>query len=51
MPRSVSEEDDMNRVRDEHLAGHPLTTTVELSRLATQPRCKLDLSVIGLVDG
>jgi 2-iminobutanoate/2-iminopropanoate deaminase len=48
----VREQDDLNRVWAEYLAGHlPTTTTVEVSRLATHPRCKLEISAIAVTDG
>src|SRR5213592_2941107 len=47
----VSEQDDLNRVWVEYLGGHlPTTTTVEVSRLATHPRCKLEISAIAVAD-
>lgn len=47
----VSEQDDLNRVWAQYLGGHlPTTTTVEVSRLATHPRCKLEISAIAVVD-
>jgi 2-iminobutanoate/2-iminopropanoate deaminase len=46
----VREQDDLNRVWATYLAGHlPTTTTVEVSRLATHPRCKLEISAIAVV--
>jgi 2-iminobutanoate/2-iminopropanoate deaminase len=48
----VTEQDDLNRVWGEYLDGHlPATTTVEVSRLATHPRCKLEISAIAVADG
>jgi enamine deaminase RidA (YjgF/YER057c/UK114 family) len=48
----VSEQDDLNRVWAHYLGGHlPTTTTVEVSRLATHPRCKLEISAIAVADG
>jgi len=48
----VKEQDDLNRVWGSYLAGHlPTTTTVEVSRLATHPRCKLEISAIAVVPG
>lgn len=48
---NVAEQDDLNRVWGEYLAGHvPTTTTVEVSRLATHARCKLEISAIAVVD-
>ena len=46
----VQEQDDLNRVWGTYLAGHlPTTTTVEVSRLATHARCKLEISAIAMV--
>jgi enamine deaminase RidA (YjgF/YER057c/UK114 family) len=48
----VTEQDDLNRVWAQYLGGHlPTTTTVEVSRLATHPRCKLEISAIAVADG
>jgi enamine deaminase RidA (YjgF/YER057c/UK114 family) len=48
----VTEQDDLNRVWAEYLGGHlPTTTTVEVSRLATHPRCKLEIAAIAVTDG
>jgi len=45
----VAEQDDLNRVWAEYLGGHlPTTTTVGVSRLATHPRCKLEISGIAV---
>jgi enamine deaminase RidA (YjgF/YER057c/UK114 family) len=47
----VREQDELNRVWAEYLEGHlPTTTTVEVSRLATHPRCKLEISAIAVCD-
>lgn len=47
----VSEQDDLNRVWASYLGSHlPTTTTVEVSRLATHPRCKLEISAIAVAD-
>src|SRR5262245_22456536 len=47
----VNEQDDLNRVWGRYLDGHlPTTTTVEVSRLATHPRCKLEISAIAVTD-
>jgi 2-iminobutanoate/2-iminopropanoate deaminase len=47
----VSEQNDLNRVWARHLGGHlPTTTTVEVSRLATHPRCKVEISAIAVTD-
>jgi len=46
-----AEQDDLNRVWAAYLDGHlPTTTTVEVSRLATHARCKLEISAIAVVD-
>jgi enamine deaminase RidA (YjgF/YER057c/UK114 family) len=46
----VREQDDLNRVWGAYLGGHlPTTTTVEVSGLATHPRCKLEISGIAVV--
>lgn len=48
----VEEQDDLNRVWAQYLDGHlPTTTTVEVSRLATHPRCKVEISAIAVCDG
>ncbi|MBI4636152.1 MAG: RidA family protein [Candidatus Rokubacteria bacterium] len=45
----ATEQDDLNRVWAEYLGGHlPTTTTVEVSRLATHPRCKLEISGVAV---
>jgi 2-iminobutanoate/2-iminopropanoate deaminase len=47
----VREQDDLNRVWAEYLGGHlPTTTTVEVARLATHARCKIEISAIAVVD-
>jgi 2-iminobutanoate/2-iminopropanoate deaminase len=47
----VREQDDLNRVWASYLGHHlPTTTTVEVSRLATHPRCKIEISAIAVVD-
>ena len=47
----VSEQDDLNRVWADCLGSHlPTTTTVEVSRLATHPRCKIEISAIAVTD-
>ena len=49
---AVDEQDDLNRVWAEYLAGHlPTNTTVEVSRLASHARCKLEISAIAVADG
>jgi len=48
---SVAEQDDLNRVWAAYMGAHlPTTTTVEVSRLATHARCKLEISAIAVVD-
>ena len=47
----VGEQDDLNRVWAAYLDGHlPTTTTVEVSRLATHPNCKVEISAIAVAD-
>jgi len=47
----VREQDDLNRVWAEYLGSHlPTTTTVEVSRLATHARCKIEISAIAVAD-
>jgi 2-iminobutanoate/2-iminopropanoate deaminase len=47
----VREQDDLNRVWAKYLGDHlPATTTVEVSRLATHARCKIEISVIAVAD-
>jgi len=47
----VNEQDELNRVWAQYLGGHlPTTTTVEVSRLATHSRCKIEISAIAVVD-
>jgi 2-iminobutanoate/2-iminopropanoate deaminase len=47
----VGEQDDLNQVWAAYLGDHlPTTTTVEVSRLATHPRCKIEISAIAVVD-
>jgi enamine deaminase RidA (YjgF/YER057c/UK114 family) len=49
---NIDEQDDLNAVWATYLAGHlPTTTTVEVSRLATHPRCKVEISAIAVTDG
>jgi len=48
---NVAEQDELNRVWASYLGAHqPTTTTVEVSRLATHPRCKLEISAIAVAD-
>lgn len=45
------EQDDLNEVWARYLRGHhPATTTVEVSRLATHPACKLEIAAIAVTD-
>ena len=47
----LSEQDDMNRVWGEYFKDHkPTTVTVEVKQLATDPRCKVEISAIAVVD-
>jgi enamine deaminase RidA (YjgF/YER057c/UK114 family) len=47
----VAEQDELNRVWAQYLEGHlPTTTTVEVSRLATHARCKIEISAIAVTD-
>src|SRR5207237_2104436 len=47
----VAEQDDLNRVWPAYLGGHqPTPPPVEVSRLATHARCKLEISAIAVVD-
>jgi enamine deaminase RidA (YjgF/YER057c/UK114 family) len=47
----VDEQDELNGVWADYLQGHlPTTTTVEVSRLATHPRCKIEISAIPVTD-
>ena len=47
----VGEQDELNRVWSSYMGTHlPTTTTVEVSRLATHPRCKLEISAIAVAD-
>lgn len=47
----LSEQDDMNRVWGEYFKQHkPTTVTVQVTQLATDPRCKVEISAIAVVD-
>ena len=47
----VNEQDDLNAVWAAYLGGHlPTTTTVEVTRLATHPRCKLEITAIAVTE-
>jgi enamine deaminase RidA (YjgF/YER057c/UK114 family) len=48
----VRDQDELNQVWARYLGGHlPTTTTVEVSRLATHARCKLEITVIAVAEG
>ena len=48
----VAEQDDLNRVWAAYLGDHlPTTTTVEVSRLATHARCKVEITAIAVAGG
>jgi enamine deaminase RidA (YjgF/YER057c/UK114 family) len=47
----VAEQDELNEVWAQYLGSHrPATTTVEVSRLATHPRCKVEISAIAVTE-
>jgi 2-iminobutanoate/2-iminopropanoate deaminase len=47
----LGEQDALNRVWGAYLGEHlPTTTTVEVSRLATHPRCKVEITAIAVAD-
>jgi 2-iminobutanoate/2-iminopropanoate deaminase len=47
----AGEQDDLNRVWASYLGDHlPTTTTVEVSRLATHPNCKVEIAAIAVAD-
>lgn len=47
----LNEQDDLNAVWGQYLGGHlPTTTTVEVSRLATHPRCKVEITAIAVTE-
>ena len=47
----VREQDDLNRVWAAYMGDHlPTTTTVEVSRLATHARCKIEIAVIAVTE-
>jgi enamine deaminase RidA (YjgF/YER057c/UK114 family) len=47
----VAEQDDLNAVWASYLGGHlPTTTTLEVSRLATHPRCKLEIAAVAVAE-
>ena len=48
---NVTEQDDLNAVWAAYLGDHlPTTTTVEVSKLATHPRCKLEIAGIAVTE-
>jgi enamine deaminase RidA (YjgF/YER057c/UK114 family) len=47
----VREQDDLNRVWASYMGGHlPTTTTVEVTRLATHARCKIEIAAIAVTE-
>lgn len=47
----VAEQDELNAVWASYLGTHlPTTTTVEVSRLATHPRCKLEIAAVAVTE-
>ena len=47
----AGEQDDLNRVWASYFGDHrPTTTTVEVSRLATHPRCKIEIAAIAVAE-
>ena len=47
----VREQDELNRVWASYMGGHlPTTTTVEVSRLATHARCKVEIAAIAVTE-
>ena len=47
----VREQDELNRVWASYMGGHlPTTTTVEVSRLATHARCKIEIAAIAVTE-
>ncbi len=47
----LSQQDDMNKVWGEYFTGNkPTTTTVQVVRLATDPRCLIEVSAVVVVD-
>ena len=50
-PTAIEEQDEMNQVWARYLQGHlPATTTVEGARLAPHANCKIEISVIAVVE-
>ena len=47
----MEEQDDLNKVWAEYFGdAKPATTTVQVVRLATDPRCKIEINAIAVVD-
>ena len=47
----MDEQDDLNRVWAEFFGeAKPATTTVQVVRMATDPRCKIEINAIAVVD-
>jgi len=47
----VRDQDELNRVWASYMDGHlPTTTTVEVSRLATHARCKIEIAAIAVTE-
>ena len=47
----MDEQDDLNRVWAEYFGeAKPATTTVQVVRMATDPRCKIEINAIAVVD-
>ena len=48
---NMDEQDDLNRVWAEYFGeAKPATTTVQVVRMATDPRCKIEINAIAVVD-
>ena len=48
---NMEEQDDLNKVWAEYFGdAKPATTTVQVVRLATDPRCKIEINAIAVVD-
>lgn len=47
----MEEQDDLNRVWAEYFGeAKPATTTVQVVRMATDPRCKIEINAIAIID-
>ncbi len=47
----MEEQDDLNKVWAEYFAeSKPATTTVQVVRMATDPRCKIEINAIAVID-